>query len=149
MKSDPRRRAAKVFRIGEVSSRASSDERTLTVEYPTAANGVPDGGDERGLEAAVASGRRGQRRHGATARVCASVASVARVASVQGDVAWCRGGGAPSTGAAPRSARRPLEIIDGRAGSGRCNKQTAAIRGAVTQPRQAELNADTVCCRPS
>lgn len=23
------------------------------------------------------------------------------------------------------------------------------IRGAVTQPRQAELNADTVCCRPS
>lgn len=44
---------------------------------------------------------------------------------------------------------RPLEIIGGRAGSGRCNKQTAAIRGAVTQRRQPELNADTVCCRPS
>lgn len=37
----------------------------------------------------------------------------------------------------------------GRAGSGRCNKQTAAIRGAVTQRRKPELNADTVRCRPS
>lgn len=28
-------------------------------------------------------------------------------------------------------------------------QQTDAIRGAVTQRRQPELNADTVCCRPS
>lgn len=122
----PRRRATVVSAVQRGSGRWR--RATLTVKYPTTADSVPDGGDDAGgvtrVEAAAQEGgRRGQRGHGASSR----------------------GDSAPSTAV----HARPLEIIGGRAGSGRCNKQTAAIRGAVTQRRQAELNADAVCCRPS
>lgn len=81
--------------------------------------------------------RRHTRRGGAGAR---------RARAARGAGAWRALAGAVR---AALRERRPLEILGGRAGSGRCNKQTAAIRGAVTQRRQPELNADTVCCRPS
>lgn len=87
---------------------------TLTVKYPTTADRVPDGGDDAGAAARGVRGGRGQGGHDASIHR-------ERAASTEN-----------------------LEIIDGRAGSGRCNKQTAAIRGAVTQPRQPELNADSV-----
>lgn len=98
---------------------------TLTVKYPTTADCIPDGGDDASgggvarVEAAQARGR-GQRRHGVRSRrQCAE---------------HC-----------------PLEIIGGGAGrQARAMQQTnSRYSRCGDSPRQPELNADSVCCRPS
>lgn len=103
-----------------MSAKIGNERAKLTVKYPTTADRIPDGGDDSGS-------------------VCVARFETPQARGRRGQ--WrhgtcARGHTAPST-----------EIIGDGAGRGRqrCNKQTAAIRGAVSQPRQPELNADSVC----
>lgn len=111
---------------GRRAARVPDADSTLTVKYPTTADGVPDGGDDAGgrhvthVETTKTRGRSGQRRHGAGPftfglryryRSPFPVPKRRRRA-----IAWKLLRALHARAASP--PRPPLEIIDGRAGSG-------------------------------